>query len=297
MNVSFFIPAGGEGQRLRPLTTTVPKPLLPVRVREDGTLERIIDTPVSLGREFGSSLIVSGSYRSDQIGQYFAKAADVQIVHDNGIVNIGGSMLQHRRQLFAGRPDAVAMIPGDHYLQTSSLARMINTLSGTGADVVILGSWIRSYHEEYGVQTTNGKGNFLTIPNLADRVISALGTCVINADWLAKRLEALSVEPRLSCDLTSEVIFGKDQASLPRIAFEPLEDGEYWEDVGTVARLYRHIRHFHPRNSLDEQGNVNLADTPVAGRATSSVIYFGTSKYEGGHVDSFIANDLIKQCT
>ncbi len=34
--VTFFIPVGGEGQRLRPLTEKLPKPLLPVKSIETG---------------------------------------------------------------------------------------------------------------------------------------------------------------------------------------------------------------------------------------------------------------------
>lgn len=56
MAANFYIAAGGEGQRLRPLTEYLPKPLLPIANRDDGTTKRIIDTPVSIGRALDSSL-------------------------------------------------------------------------------------------------------------------------------------------------------------------------------------------------------------------------------------------------
>lgn len=296
MAANFYIPAGGEGQRLRPLTEDLPKPLLPVANRDDGTTERIIDTPVSIGRALGSSLVVADSYKADRLDDYFAKADGIQVVRDTGIVHIGGSMIQHRRQLFAGRPDAIAMVPGDHYLPENAVARMLGTLSSTGVDVVILGTWAKSYHEEYGVNRANGTVELAPEPSEAEYAISALGTYVMSAEWLARRLDTVPVDGDGHCDLTTDVILGKDQADLPRIAFEPLQDDERWEDVGTIHRLYGHIRSIHPASAQDEQGNINLSDTPVAGRATNSVIYFGAANYSSGHTHSFIANKFAEQC-
>jgi ADP-glucose pyrophosphorylase len=205
-------------------------------------------------------------------------------------------MIQHRQQLFAGRPNAIAMVPGDHYLSKSAVARMLGTLSSTSVDVVILGTWAKSYHEEYGVSTSDGRVELVPEPSEATFAISALGTYVMSAEWLERRLDTVPVDGNGHCDLTTDVIFGKDQSDLPRIAFEPLQDNEQWEDVGTIHRLYGHIRSKHPISAQDEQGNINLSDMPVAGRATNSVIYFGATNYASGHANSFIANNFVEQC-
>lgn len=296
MATNFYIPAGGEGQRLRPLTEEIPKPLLPVSMRGDGTTERIIDTPVDIARRLGSSLIVAGSYRSNELDSYFSDSPDVQVVHDTAIVQIGGSMLQHRDQLFEGCPDAIAMVPGDHYLPEGAVAKMLGTLSSTGVDLVILGTWKQSYHERYGANKVDSHVELAARPSEASCVISSLGTYIMSRDWLARRLDSVPVGADGHCDLTTGVVFGKDQAELPRIAFEPLLDGEPWEDVGTIRRLYDHIRSIHPASTRDEWGNVNLSDESVAGRATDSVVYFGASRYLGGHVSSFIADNFFEQC-
>lgn len=296
MRANFLIPAGGLGQRLRPLTDETPKPLLPVAARDDGSMERIIDTPVSIGRALGSSVIVAGFHKSEQLDTHFSDAKDITVVRDTGIVHIGGSMLQHRTELFAGQPDCIAMIPGDHYIAPETVARMLGTLSSAHADIVMLGTWEKSYHETYPVSATSGHLELDRHNAHPDKIISALGSYILDAAWLADRLDTVPVGPDGHCDLTTDIVFGADQTEPPRIVFEPLQSGEPWQDVGTIQRLFAHIRAIHDESAFDSRGNINLSGEPLKRSVTQSVVYFDADEYPDELHGCFIAKNIVEPC-
>lgn len=297
--VNFFIPAGGEGQRLRPLTDQLPKPLLPIARNGEGSYERIIDTPVKIARAFGQRTIVSGFYEGLQVTEYFKNVNDIDTVTDSGIVHIGGSMMQHRDLLFANNPDYVVMIPGDHAIPQTALARMLNHLETLDVDVSLLGTWQYDYHEVYTVTPTineDGKKVFKyeVASSETKMPIASLGTYAFKAAWLEKRLVKAPVSKSGHSDLTTDIVFGKDQKLPPNLLFEPLQNDEYWQDVGTVRRLYDHIRHLHPQK--DSAGNVNLSDQdPKAVR--NSVIYVGASSPKEPLSKAFIAKGITERYT
>jgi NDP-sugar pyrophosphorylase family protein len=296
---AFFIPAGGEGQRLRPMTGDMPKPLLPVARGENGSFARIIDTPVAIAKALGKHTVVTGYYLADRVAEHFHGQSGVQTATDTGIVHIGGSMRQHRELVFQSNPDSVVMIPGDHYVPQGAINRLMGRLSSSGADVALLGTWNLAFHEQYPVtelpDSTEGV-NLIHDPESSGerKIIGALGTYAFNATWLRRRLSQVPVSKSGHSDLTTDVVFGRDQVRPPHIVFEPLLPDEYWQDVGTVRRLFEHIRHLHPDTAKDEQGNVNLSDTPSLGKITDSVIYPGAALPKGRHTRSFIARNLVE---
>lgn len=66
-----FIMAGGRGERLKPLTDTIPKPMLPLG--EKPIIEHNIDRLISYGIE---EITVSVRYLGDQIKEYFRNGED-----------------------------------------------------------------------------------------------------------------------------------------------------------------------------------------------------------------------------
>lgn len=296
INVNFFVPAGGEGRRLRPLTDQLPKPLLPVARDKEGTYERIIDTPVRIARALGRQTVVAGFYESEQIVEYFKDANDVDTVTDSGIIHIGGSIMQHKELLFAGDADYIVMIPGDHSIPQSAVSRMLNGLMASDADVSLLGSWRHDYHETYpvaAVQQKDGVGiiEYDLQSSKPKASIASLGTYAFKSTWLEKRLIEAPVSSSGHSDLTTDIVFGRDQEQPPNLIFEPLRDNEYWQDVGTLRRLYDHILYLHPKRTSGD--NVSL-DGRESSYATDSVIYVDAPLPKKSISKAFIAKGVTE---
>lgn len=86
-----IVMAGGKGTRLRPLTETVPKPMIKVAGRP--ILERIILHLVSYGIQ---KIFISVNYLSDIIEDYFQDGAaygiEVEYIRENMALGSGGSL-------------------------------------------------------------------------------------------------------------------------------------------------------------------------------------------------------------
>ena len=66
-NLSAVILCGGKGERLRPLTSSIPKPLVPIKGRP------ILDYLLEHLEQFESikKIIVASGYKSEKIEEYF----------------------------------------------------------------------------------------------------------------------------------------------------------------------------------------------------------------------------------
>lgn len=125
--------AGGIGSRLRPWTSTIPKPLLPVLDRT--LLEHVVScVPTDLVDE----VIVAGGYKVDMIESYFKEHEvdfDVRIVPEDEPLGTGGA-LGNCRDVVSGR---FACFNGDivSSLDAASLLKLHETNGGVGT----LGLW------------------------------------------------------------------------------------------------------------------------------------------------------------
>ena len=86
-----FIMAGGLGQRLRPLTNNIPKPMLPIGGKP--ILEHII---LKAHREGFRKILISVNYLSEKITEYFKDGTDyglhIEYIHETTPLGTAGSL-------------------------------------------------------------------------------------------------------------------------------------------------------------------------------------------------------------
>lgn len=223
-----LIMAGGLGQRLRPYTDTVPKPMLDIGGAP------LLETLVRQLCNFGfRSLTISINYLGDQIVSHFGdgNAYGVEIDYITETERMGtvgaASLLK--------RPEAkpLLVMNGD-ILTTINFRALMDFHLSTGADMTM---GVRSYKHQvpYGVVNTKGL-NIVSIeekPEL-DFFVNA-GLYVIEPSVLAR----LRPEPRDMTDLVAELL------SDPSMSVIACPVHEYWQDIGREQDLLNARRRYN----------------------------------------------------
>ena len=240
--------AGGEGTRLRPLTSNAPKPMLPLVNRP--MMEHIVDLLKGHGIE---DIVVTVAFMANAIRNYFGDGSEfgVRMVYASEETPLGtaGSVRNAMDEL----DDTFVVISGD-VLTDIDLGAIINTHQERKALATI--GLVRVENPlEYGIVITQEDGTierFLEKPTwgqvFSDTINS--GIYVLEPrifDWIA---------PDTSVDFSSDVF--------PRL----LDDGEalvgavaegYWEDVGTLPAYVR-----AHKDILDGKVSVSIPGFEVA---------------------------------
>jgi mannose-1-phosphate guanylyltransferase/phosphomannomutase len=218
--------AGGEGSRLRPLTSRLPKPLVPIANKP--VMEHII----TLLRDSGIRYVVATvHYLADEIEAYFGDGSDFGLsisytVEDTPLGTAGAVKLtQHLVE-----DDDVLVISGDA-LTDFDVRALIDHHTSSGNDVTI-GLKRVSNPLEFGVVITDGKGyitRFLEKPSWGEVFSDTINTgiYVLNPEVFA-RMERGRVYD-----------FSKD--IFPRMLHEGKRLGGYvidgyWMDVGNLQQ-------------------------------------------------------------
>jgi NDP-sugar pyrophosphorylase family protein len=147
--------AGGRGVRLRPLTYTIPKPLLPIGERP--ILEEIIDR---LRKSGFTDLIIAVGYRAELIETYFRDGSqfDVSINYSRESEPLGtaGPLGMVRSQLCADEPESgsVLVMNGD-LLTEIDLRALVEAHEEAGNDLTMVTRDYQLRHP-YGVVEVDG---------------------------------------------------------------------------------------------------------------------------------------------
>ena len=143
------IMAGGLGRRLRPLTDTTPKPMLPVAGKP--MVEHIIE---NLRLEGFSDVILSIGYLGQQIEDYFGDGTDLGVsisyVSEDQPLGTGGSLSLLRRR-FA---EPLVVMNGD-VLMRAKIGDMVDYHNSHGAEVTV-GVKVLDTQIPFGVMTLDG---------------------------------------------------------------------------------------------------------------------------------------------
>jgi mannose-1-phosphate guanylyltransferase/phosphomannomutase len=221
--VKAVIMAGGEGTRLRPLTASQPKPMLPMANRP------MAEHIVRLLRRHGfDEIVVTVAFMANTIRTYFGDGSEfgVRMVYATEEVPLGtaGSVLNARAEL----DERFLVISGD-VLTDVDLGALVEQHVEHGAVATLCLKPIEN-PTDFGIVITDDKGRierFLEKPTWG-QVFSD----TINTGIYVLEPEVLDhVPPGRPVDFSGEVFPAMLEAGLPLFGW--ITDS-YWEDVGTL---------------------------------------------------------------
>ncbi len=248
------IMAGGEGTRLRPLTSTQPKPMLPMA--NVPMMEHILRLLVKHSFE---EVIVTVAYLSNSIRTFFGDGSEfgvkITYVSEDSPLGTAGSVGNARELL----KDRFLVISGD-VLTDIDLGAALQYHDERGATVTVVLQRVEN-PLEFGIVTTDNDGavtRFLEKPSWGDVFSDTVNTGIYILEPEVFDYIPLETVSDFSSDVFPQLLSAK------RPVFGWISEG-YWEDVGTLAGYLK-----AHRDILD--GRVKVS---VDGFQVRPSVYFG----------------------
>jgi mannose-1-phosphate guanylyltransferase/phosphomannomutase len=222
--VKAVIMAGGEGTRLRPLTSNQPKPMMPIANRP--MMEHIVE----LLKEHGfDDIVVTVAFLANTIRNYFGDGSEfgVRMVYATEETPLGtaGSVRNAMEQL---KDERFLVISGD-VLTDIDLSAVVKYHEEKGA-MATIGLKAMDNPLEFGIVITNEDGSI-------ERFLEKPGWGQVFSDTINTGIYVLEpeifdfIEGGTSVDFSSDVFPKLLDAGKPLYGY--VADG-YWEDVGTL---------------------------------------------------------------
>lgn len=219
--------AGGEGNRLKPLTDDTPKPLLKVGGRP--LLETIVGSFISQGfRKF----FIAVNYKAEMVEDHFGDGSQlgvtIEYLREDKPLGTAGAL-----SLLPERPSAPIVVMNGDVMTLVNIEQLLSFHEEHGATATMC---VREYDFEvpYGVAELDGE----ILTGVSEKPVQSF---FVNAGIYLLNPEALDNIPASErYDMTAlyqDLISRGD----PTIAF-PLR--EYWLDVGRIADLEQAHRDF-----------------------------------------------------
>ena len=218
---------GGQGTRLRPLTISTPKPMLPVAGYA------CTEHQIALAREAGIRRIILGtSYRAEVFESHFGHGEEcgVELVYavEAEPLGTGGAIRNAAQHLTCGPNDPVVVFNGD-VLTGLDIADLVQKWRDADADVAL---YLTRVHDPrpYGLVPTDADGRvleFLEKPTTPEEIV----TDQINAGcYVFKRSVIDSIPTDRPVSVERETF--PELLAANRIVIGVVDDG-YWLDLGT----------------------------------------------------------------
>jgi dTDP-glucose pyrophosphorylase len=217
------IMAGGEGQRLRPLTEDVPKPML--QVGDGPLLETVLGQVKRAG--FGK-VLMAVRYRADMIEDHFGDGSEfgvqIEYVHEEEALGSAGALQLVREQL-----DEPFIVMNADLLTNVNLSALLR-YHREESDAVTIG--VRQYVLEvpYGVVDIEEGA----VTGLREKPSVPF---FVNAGLYAVSPEAVAFLPAEVQSFNMTDLVGAALASGKRVGSFPIR--EYWLDIGQLADYER----------------------------------------------------------
>jgi len=280
----FFIPAGGIGSRLKPLTLDKPKPMLAVEPEK-----RIIDYSLNAG--INNSCIVTCHFLGNQIKKYINKKnIGIKVVQESKLFNVGGSVVLNQEHIKKLDPEFVCIIPGDHYLSQNTMTYLVDQLhQDKDTDVLVLGTNDLTNHNTFTINSDN----YWQKQETDGKLIASLGIYVFRTRWILDRIKEMKAVKGQYYDLMTDIVFSdsklKSLSTTKFINLTTIPDAS-WRDLGTIEDLYSHIMQI---NKKDQEGNVIFSNVEISKDATvtNSIIFPNSSISAGCHLENSIIDE------
>lgn len=218
---------GGQGTRLRPLTISTPKPMLPVAGYS------CTGHQIARAREAGVTRIVLGtSYKAEVFENAFGagEKLGVELIYavEQSPLGTGGAIRNAAKHLTCGPDDPVIVFNGD-VLTGLNISGLVNKWKDANADVALYLTKVED-PRAYGLVPTDSQGNvtaFLEKPSSPEEII----TDQINAGCYVFRRSIIDQIP-------SDRPISVERETFPELLTKKAKvigvvDEGYWLDLGT----------------------------------------------------------------
>ena len=261
-----FIMAGGEGNRLKPLTSERCKPAVPFGARYrivDFVLSNFINSNIN-------SVYLLVQYKAQSLIEHIRKAWVVSPLRPDQFITVvppemstdsqsfkgtADSVYQSLRLIESHKPDIVAVFGADH-IYRMDVSQMVWSHRDRKADVSIAALPVPLEDAKgFGVISTDEDGRIVEfqekpanpkpIPSNPDMAFASMGNYLFNTEVLVEAL--LEAKKRGETDFGNDVLprllathrlFAYDFTRNKVPGMKPYEEVGYWRDVGTIDAYF-----------------------------------------------------------
>lgn len=223
---------GGQGTRLRPLTISTPKPMLPVAGYP------CTEHQIAAAAAAGISRIVLGtSYRAEVFSTYFATheaGLDIAYAVETEPLGTGGAIRHAAEHLTCGPDDPVVVFNGD-VITGLDIAGLVATWRDSAADVALYLTRVED-PRAFGLVPTDAEGNVIAFtekPQTPEEIV----TDQINAGCYVFRRSVIDEIPAGRVVSVERETFPALLARKAKV-IGVVDDG-YWLDLGTPLAFAR----------------------------------------------------------
>ncbi len=248
-----LILVGGLGTRLRPLTDTLPKPLLSIKHKP--TMQHIIE---NLARHNITNIILSIGYKADTIKEYFQHNPipniTIQYIYENQPLGTGGAVKFAASTLPKDQP--FILVWGDNLMDIDWTA--MQQTHNSSSTQITMALTAREDVENFGVAKLEKKqdsNNQYIIQFIEKPPRHLAPSNLINAGAFIIHPQALDILPNGKSSIEKDCF----ELLAPQKQITAYNHNGQWFPTDTLEKYYHADQHFQPHINLNEK-SIIIAD-------------------------------------